>query len=86
MPAQIDRDSLVARGEMRRLRVPVAVRTAEAVDQNDCRAAFACYDVMDGICALWELTMAMAYRRELPLSQFSGPPSSVIRCISRCSP
>ena len=43
-------------------------------------------DVIDGICAFWELTMAMACRRELPLSQFSGPPSSVIRCISRCSP
>ena len=47
MPAQIDRDSLVARGEMRHLCVPVAGRTAEAMDEQDRRVASTCDDVMD---------------------------------------
>jgi hypothetical protein len=47
MPAQIDCDSLVARRKMRHLCVPVAVRTAEAVDEHDRRVTFACDDVVD---------------------------------------
>ena len=47
MPTQINGDRKVARGEIRHLGVPVAVRTAEAVDENDCRTAFACDDVVD---------------------------------------
>jgi hypothetical protein len=39
MPAQIDRDSLVARAEIRHVRVSIAVRAAEAMNEQDRRVA-----------------------------------------------
>ena len=47
MPAQINGDRKVARRETHHLGFPVAARTAEAVDENDSRTAFACDDVVD---------------------------------------
>lgn len=44
---QIDCDSLVARGKMGYLRIPVAVRTGEAVHEHDRWPAITCDDVMD---------------------------------------
>ena len=47
MPAQINSDSKVVWCKMGHLCVPVAERTAEAMDEHDRRAAFACDDVVD---------------------------------------
>ena len=46
MPTQINGDHKVARGEMHHLGFPVALRTAEAMDENDSRTAFSYGDVV----------------------------------------
>ena len=48
MAAQVDRHGSMARGEMGDLRVPIRMRTAEAVHEDDGRVAAASADVMDG--------------------------------------
>jgi hypothetical protein len=47
VPTQINGDRKVARGEMRYLGVPVAMRAAEAMDEHDRWAAFTCDNVVD---------------------------------------
>ena len=47
VPAQIDGNGLVARRQMRHLRLPVGVRTAEAVHEYHRRPALARDDVMN---------------------------------------
>ena len=47
MAGEIDGDGLVARRQVRHLRVPVGVRAGKAVHEHDGRSAFAVRDVMD---------------------------------------
>src|SRR4029077_113055 len=84
---QINGNGLVVRREMRHLRVPVAMRTSEPVNKNDRRTTLTYDDVMNQWhLHLVEVESGHSLRRQLPHCQLSGPPSSVIRCISRCSP
>ena len=83
MPTQINGDRKVARGEMRHLGVPVAVRTAEAVDENDCRTASAGYDVVNE----WHLWLVglIVYGVTIARQRHGRNADDAEKCLCNCA-
>ena len=80
MPAQIDCDSLVTRGEMRCLRVPVAVRTTEAMDEHDRWAASACDDVVDE----WHFRLMLVTAMSMSVAPTGQQRNAELGCCLMC--